>query len=88
MITCLSYRAYTGRKEVEGNDNEGEDQDSRRDREGERTEAERMEGGQGGIIEITKDEAYAIIAFIKNHEREEIPDDVWELCMRLYDEVC
>lgn len=40
------------------------------------------------MIEITEDEAYAIIAFIKNHERDEIPDDVWELCMRLYDEVC
>lgn len=39
------------------------------------------------MIEITKEEAEAIIAFVKNHERKEIPDDVWELCMRLYDEV-
>lgn len=40
------------------------------------------------MIEISEEEAIAIIAFVKNHEREEIPDDVWELCMRLYDEVC
>lgn len=40
------------------------------------------------MIKISEEEAFAIIAFVKNHEREEIPDDVWELCMRLYDEVC
>lgn len=31
------------------------------------------------------EEAESLIAFIKNHEREEIPDDVWEICMKLYD---
>ena len=39
------------------------------------------------MIELSEEEAEAIIAFVKNHEREEIPNDVWELCMRLYDEV-
>ena len=28
-----------------------------------------------------------LIAFIKMHEREEIPEDVWSLCMRMYDEL-
>lgn len=40
------------------------------------------------MIKISEEEALTILAFVKNHEREEIPDDVWELCMRLYDEVC
>lgn len=40
------------------------------------------------MIEISKEEAEAVIAFVKNHDREEIPDNVWELCMRLYDKVC
>ena len=26
-----------------------------------------------------------LIAFIKMHEREEIPDEVWDICMYLYD---
>lgn len=36
-------------------------------------------------MELTYDEIYSLIAFIKMHEREEIPDDVWDLCMRMYD---
>lgn len=36
-------------------------------------------------ITITEEEAESIIAFIKNHEREEIPDDVWDVCMKLMD---
>lgn len=40
------------------------------------------------MIDISVDEAYAIIAFIKNHEREDIPDDVWDICMELQEEVC
>lgn len=36
-------------------------------------------------MKLTADEAYALIAFIKMHEREDIPDDVWDICMRLYD---
>ena len=73
---------------VEGNDYEGKVGSSPPDRSGEQAEAEGMEGAKCGMIEITEDEAFAIIAFIKNHERDEIPDDVWELCMKLYDEVC
>ena len=34
---------------------------------------------------LTDDELENLIAFIKMHEREEIPDSVWELCMRMYD---
>lgn len=41
--------------------------------------------GSDSVYALDEDEAYAIIAFIKNHEREDIPDDVWDLCMRLYD---
>ncbi len=33
------------------------------------------------------DELEALIAFIKMHERNEIPDDVWGLCMRMYDAI-
>lgn len=32
---------------------------------------------------MTDDAAEALISFIKNHEREEIPDDVWDICMEL-----
>ena len=34
---------------------------------------------------MTDDAAEALISFIKNHEREEIPDDVWDICMELID---
>ena len=30
-------------------------------------------------------ECESLIAFIKMHEREEIPDDVWKICMKLQD---
>lgn len=36
-------------------------------------------------ITITDEEAETIIAFIKNHERDEIPEDVWDVCMKLMD---
>jgi len=39
------------------------------------------------MICISEDDAETIIAFVKNHERDEIPDDVWDLVMRLYDEL-
>ena len=39
------------------------------------------------VMWLTEDEVYSLIAFIKMHEREEIPDDVWDLCMRMYDAV-
>lgn len=38
-------------------------------------------------IRITTDEAEALVCFIKNHEREDIPDDVWDVCMRMMDEL-
>lgn len=39
------------------------------------------------MINITVDQAETIIAFIKMHEREDIPEDVWDLCMELQEEV-
>lgn len=33
------------------------------------------------------DELEILIAFIKMHERNEIPDNVWDLCMRMYDAI-
>lgn len=39
------------------------------------------------VMRLTEEEVYSLIAFIKQHEREEIPDDVWDLCMRMYDAV-
>ena len=39
------------------------------------------------MIRLNDEDCETIIAFIKMHERDEIPDDVWEICMRLYDAV-
>ncbi len=39
------------------------------------------------MIKITVEEAYEIIAFTKMHEREEIPDEMWDIVMRLQDEL-
>jgi len=36
---------------------------------------------------LTEEEIYTTISFIKNHEREDIPEDVWDLCMKLCDAV-
>lgn len=38
-------------------------------------------------MELTVEEVETLIAFIKMHEREEIPDDVWDLCMKMYDAI-
>ena len=38
-------------------------------------------------ITITTEDAELIIAFIKNHEREDIPPGVWYVCMKLLDMV-
>ena len=35
-------------------------------------------------VVLTPDEAESIIAFIKSHEREDIPESVWDICMDLY----
>jgi len=34
-------------------------------------------------MEIYEEEATALVCFIKSHEREDIPDDVWDICMRM-----
>ena len=34
-------------------------------------------------IAISDEEAELLVCFIRNHERENIPDDVWDLCMRM-----
>ena len=36
-------------------------------------------------VSITEEEAEIIIAFIRNHEREEITDDVWDICKKMMD---
>lgn len=37
----------------------------------------------GEYYQLDVEEAEALISFIKMHEREEIPEDVWEICMAL-----
>ena len=37
-------------------------------------------------MEMTFEEMESLVAFIKSHEREEIPDDVWELCLKIQEE--
>lgn len=39
------------------------------------------------MIRLSVEESETLIAFIKMHERDEIPDDVWDVCMKLYDAV-
>ena len=36
-----------------------------------------------GSYYLNAEEAETLVAFIKMHEREEIPEDVWEVCMNL-----
>ena len=36
-------------------------------------------------ILIMEEEAETIIAFVKSHEREEIPDDMWDLHLKLWE---
>lgn len=38
-----------------------------------------------GLFILSHENAYALISFIKTHKREDIPDDVWDICMRLQD---
>lgn len=38
-----------------------------------------------GAYPLNVEEAEWLVAFIKMHEREEIPDNVWEICMKLQD---
>ena len=39
------------------------------------------------MIKLYDEDCETLIAFIKMHEREEIPDDVWDLCMKMYDSI-
>ena len=39
------------------------------------------------MIRLREDEAESIVAFVKMHERDEIPDDVWDACMRIFDQL-
>lgn len=36
-------------------------------------------------LKLSVEQIESLIAFIKMHEREEIPDEVWDTCMELYD---
>ena len=36
-----------------------------------------------GTYHLNVEEAETLVSFIKMHEREEIPDDVWEVCINL-----
>lgn len=38
-------------------------------------------------IQISTDDAEYLVCFIRSHEREDIPDEVWDLCMRIMDEL-
>ena len=38
-------------------------------------------------LSMSVDEAESLEAFIRGHEREDVPDDVWEVCGRLMDEL-
>lgn len=39
------------------------------------------------MIKLYDEDCEKLIAFIKTHEREFIPEDVWNICMRLYDAI-
>ncbi len=34
---------------------------------------------------LNVEETETLVAFIKRHEREEIPEDVWDLCRKMQD---
>ena len=36
-------------------------------------------------IEISCNDAEYLVCFIRSHERENIPDEVWDICMRMMD---
>lgn len=36
-------------------------------------------------MKFSDEELSTIFAFIRNHEREDIPDDVWEISNRIYE---
>ena len=36
-------------------------------------------------MNFTEEEVYAIFAFIRNHEKEDIPEDIWDISERIYE---
>lgn len=36
-------------------------------------------------MRLTEEEVYAIFAFIRNHEKEDIPEDIWDISERIYE---
>lgn len=44
----------------------------------------KWKGGEVGM-NFTEEEVYAIFAFIRNHEKEDIPEDIWNISERIYE---
>jgi len=38
-------------------------------------------------IILTEEEADDLVCFIRNHERDEISDSVWDVCMKMFEEL-
>lgn len=36
-------------------------------------------------MNFTAEEVYAIFAFIRNHEKDDIPEDIWDISERIYE---
>ena len=36
-------------------------------------------------MKFTDEEVYAIFAFIRNNEKEDIPEDIWDISERIYE---
>ena len=36
-------------------------------------------------MKFSDEELYAIFAFIRSHEKEDIPDEIWDLSERIYE---
>jgi len=36
-------------------------------------------------MHFTDEEIYTLFSFIRNHEREDIPDDVWDISDKIYE---
>lgn len=41
--------------------------------------------GKGKTMRLTEEELFSIFAFIRNHEKDDIPEDIWELSERIYE---
>ena len=38
-------------------------------------------------VVLKQDDAESLIVFIKNHEREDIPDSIWDICMDMWEQL-